>query len=351
MRGDDLNQSDMFSFISPEQRVPENHPLRAIRKMCNQALEALNERFSAMYSKRGRPSIPPEKLLRALLLQALYSVPSERLLMEQLNYNLLFRWFVGLNADDAVWDAAVFTKNRDRWLEGDVAQAFFEAVLEPARNQNWLSDEHFTVDGTLLEAWASKKSFQKKEQPPEQGSGSRGEVRLRDTHESTTDKDARMYRKSAGGAFHLCYMAHLLMENRSGLPVAARVTQASSEAEWEAALEMLPQAAGAGATLGADAGYDCERFVKAVRELGITPHVAQHTKRSSCLDRRTTRHAGYAISLAKRRCIEQIFGWIKTTAGMRKLRHRGTKRVQWIFTLALSAYNLLRLRTLSTVRA
>lgn len=350
MRGDDLNQSEMFSLLSPEQRVPEDHPLRPIRVMCNAALARLDESFAAIYSKRGRRSIAPEKLLRALLLQPLYSVRSERLLMEQLDYNLLFRWFVGLNSDDPVWDATVFTKNRDRLLKADVAQAFFEAVLEQARERNLLSDEHFSVDGTLLEAWASKKSYQPKEQPPMTGSGRGGQLRKRDTHESVTDKDARLYRKGSGAA-QLCHFAHVLMENRNGLPVAAQVTPASPEGEWDAAVSMLQRVARAGATVGADRAYDYPRFVRAVRQLDMTAHVAQHIERPSCLDRRTTRHAGYAISLSKRKGIERIFGWIKTTGGLRKLRHRGTGLVQWMFTLALSAYNLLRLRTLSAVAA
>jgi len=341
----------MYSYLSPEERIPADHPLRAIREMADRALRQLTTRFSRLYSKLGRCSVPPEKLLRALLLQVLYSVRSERMLMEQLEYNLLFRWFVGLNMDESVWNGTVFSKNRERLLRGDIAQAFFEAVVEQAREKNLLSDEHFTVDGTLLEAWASKKSYQKKEEPPEQGSGSRGEKLLRDTHECKTDPDAQLYRKSAGGAFQLCHMAHVLMENRSGLPVAGRVTEATTAAEWEAAVAMLAATTqGRGATVGADAGYDTEAFVRAARGSHVTPHVARHTKRPSMIDGRTTRHPGYEISLKKRKRIEQIFGWLKTTGTMRKLRHRGRPLVQWMFTLALSAYNLTRLRTL-TVQA
>jgi transposase len=335
----------------PEARIPLDHPLRPILEMCNRALREMSGRFSKMYSGLGRVSVPPEQLLRALLLQVLYTIRSERMLMEQLEYNLLFRWFVGLDLDEAVWDRTVFSKNRARLLEGDIAQAFFEAILKQAREENLLSDEHFTVDGTLLEAWASMKSYQKKAEPPEKGSGSRGEMLLRDTHECKTDPDAQLYRKSAGGAFQLCHMAHVLMENRTGLPVAGRLTEAITAAEWEAAIEMLEAATqGRGGTVGADAGYDCGRFVSGARAIQITPHVAQHTKRPSMIDGRTTRHAGYPVSLKKRKQVEQIFGWLKTIGGMRKLRHRGRALVQWMFTLALSAYNLVRLRTI-TLRA
>ena len=347
MRGSDTNQSAMFSYLSPDDRVPADHPLRVTRKMSDEALGSLSGRFSKMYSSLGRRSVPPEQLLRALLLQILYSIRSERLLMEQLQYNLLFRWFVGLNMDEAVWDATVFSKNRERLLQGDIARAFFEAVLLQAREKDLLSDEHFTVDGTLLEAWASKKSFQKKEEPPEKGTGARGHVLLRDTHECRTDPDATLYRKSAGGAFQLCHMAHVLMENRNLLPVSGRVTEAITQGEWDAALEMLGAVSRKGATVGADTGYDYDHFVSGVRAIGMTPHVAQHTKRATYIDGRTTRHPGYEISLSKRKGIEQIFGWLKTTGTLRKVRHRGRELVQWMFTLALSAYNLVRLRTLS----
>lgn len=351
MRGTDHDQSAMFSYVSPEQRVPADHPLRPIREMGDRILRGLANRFEALYSPMGRASIAPEKLIRALLLQVLYSIRSERLLMEQLNYNLLFRWFVGLNMDDAVWHPTVFSKNRERLLEGDIAQAFFDAVLAEARKKDLLSDEHFTVDGTLLEAWASKKSFQKKKDPPQSGSGARGRTLLRDTHECRTDPDAKLYRKSAGGAYQLCHMAHALMENRNGLPVAGLITDAKTDAEWSAALEMLKATAGPGATVGADAGYDDRSFVAGARELGVTPHVAQHSKRASSIDRRTTRHAGYEISLKKRKCVEQIFGWIKATGRLRKLHLRGRRLVQWTFTLALATYNMLRLRTLAVQAA
>jgi transposase len=352
MRGSDVNQNGMFSYLSPEDRVPMDHPLRETRRMSDEALRKLSPRFGRLYSRLGRSSIAPEKLLRALLLQVLYSIRSERLLMEQLQYNLLFRWFVGLNMDEAVWVPTVFSKNRERLLQGDIAQAFFEEVLAQGREQGLLSDEHFTVDGTLLEAWASMKSFQKKKDPPERGSGSEGRVLLRDTHESKTDPDAKLYRKSAGGAFQLCHMAHVLMENRSGLPVAGQVTEAITDAEWDAAIDMLRnERRGRGGTVGADAGYDRKRFVEGMRALGVTPHVAQLTQSPSHIDGRTTRHAGYRISLGKRKGIEQIFGWLKNTGMLRKVRHRGRALVAWTFTLALSAYTLVRLRTLSAQTA
>jgi transposase len=338
----------LYSYLSPEERVPADHPLRPILAMTNQALRELSGRFAGIYSNLGRDSVAPEKLLRALVLQVLYSIRGERMLVEQLEYNLLFRWFVGLSMDERVWDATVYSKNRKRLLEGDIAQAFFEAVVAQAREKNLLSDEHFTVDGTLLEAWASKKSFQKKEEPPQNGSGSRGELLLRDTHECKTDPDAVLYRKSAGGAYQLCHMGHILMENRNGLPVDARVTEATTAAEWEAALDMLRSTTqGKGGTVGGDTGYDNASFVTRTRAIGITPHVAQHTKRASSIDGRTTRHDGYEISLKKRKRIEQIFGWLKTTGAMRKLRHRGQALVQWMFTLALSAYNMVRMRTIA----
>jgi transposase len=348
MRGSDYNQSAIFSYVSPEARIPPDHPLRPIQQMCNQALQELSGRFAQMYSRLGRESVAPEQLLRALLLQVLYTIRSERMLMEQLEYNLLFRWFVGLNVDEAVWDRTVFSKNRKRMLDGDIAQAFFEAVLQPAREADLLSDEHFTVDGTLLEAWASLKSYQKKEDPPEKGSGSRGEILRRDTHECKTDPEAQLYRKSAGGAYQLSHMAHVVMENRTGLPVAGKVTEAITSGEWEAAKEMLERIGqGRRITVGADTGYDNARFVEAARAIQVTPHVAQYKKRASAIDGRTTRHTGYRISLKKRKGIEQIFGWLKTIGGMRKLRHRGRARVEWMFMLALSAYNLVRLRTIA----
>lgn len=355
MRGEDLDQNRMFSYLSPDERVPNDHPLRAIRQMTDEALGEISERFQSLYSRLGRRSVPPEKLLRALLLQVFYSVRSERLLMEQLNYNMLFRWFVGLSMDEPVWDATVFSKNRQRLLDGDIARMFFAAVVTQARQQGLLSDEHFTVDGTLLEAWASIQSYQKKEDPSEQGSGARGKVLLRDTHESKTDPEAHLYRKSAGGAFQMSYLGHVLMENRNGLPIAARVTAAHPQGERDAALDMLAVATGGKrpATVGADKAYDEAKFVQDLRVLHITPHIQkyEHENRRSHLDGRTTRHPGYAISLKKRKQIEHIFGWLKTTGQMRKVRHRGQALVEWMFTLAVSGYNLVRLSRLAAESA
>jgi transposase len=350
MRGDDLNQSPMFSYISPEERVPADHPLRAIRRMTDEALREMSSRFESMYPRFGRPSIAPEKLLRALLLQVFFSVRSERMLMEQLNYNLLFRWFVGLNMDEAVWDATVFGKNRERLLNGDVAQAFFALVVRQAKEQGLLSSEHFTVDGTLLEAWASMKSYQKKPDPPEKGSGTRGQQLRRDTHESKTDPEARLYRKSRQDAFTLSYLGHVLMENRSGLPVGACVTAAAPQGEWEAAVALAAAQNGGKRriTLAADKAYDESSLIAQLRGLRVTPHIQKRESenRRSHLDARTTRHAGYAVSITKRKRIEHIFGWLKTTALMRKLRHRGRSLVEWMFTLAVSGYHLVRLSRL-----
>jgi transposase len=355
MRGADTNQSDMFSYISLEERVPKDHPLRVIRAMADRALRNLSPQFSELYSPMGRRSIPPEHLLRALLLQALYTIRSERQLVEQLEYNLLFRWFVGLSMDDAVWAPTVFTKNRDRLLQGDIAQLFFTEIVGQAREAGLLSDEHFTVDGTLIEAWAGHKSFQPKDRRKKKsgrggGSGENfhGERRKNDTHASTTDPDARLFRKGAGKESKLCYMGHVLMENRHGLAVNGRLTQATGTAERDAAAEMASEIPGRQrATLGADKGYDTRGFVAHARSLGVTPHVAQNdTSRRSAIDDRTTRHEGYAVSQRKRKLVEPIFGWMKVTANLRKTRHRGRERVGWMFTFALAAYNLVRMRTL-----
>src|SRR5215510_2021323 len=358
MRGDDLQQPAMFSYVSPEQRVPADHPLRPIRQMVDEILKSLSRRFAKLYSHTGRPSIPPEKLLRALLLQGLYTVRSERLLLEQLDYNLLFRWFVGLNMDDPIWDATVFSKNRERLLKGEVAQAFFEQVLKLARQKDLLSDEHFTVDGTLIEAWAGQKSFQKKDTSSGPGSDDpgnptvdfHGDKRSNQTHQSKTDPEARLYKKGPGKEAKLSYQGHVLMENRNGLVTETRLTQATGTAEREAALEMVEQIAGQRVTVGADKAYDTRDFVGELRELNTTPHVAQNmTHRSSAIDGRTTRHAGYASSQRKRKRVEEIFGWIKTVGLMRKTRHRGLARVGWMFTFTAAVYNLVRIRNLTAV--
>jgi transposase len=347
----------MFSYLSPEQRVPATHPLRAIRQITDTVLTQLSHRFSQIYSQVGRRSIAPEKLLRALLLQVLYTVRSERMLMEQLEYNLLFRWFVGLNMDEAVWDVTVFTKNRQRLLEADVARQFFQLVVEQARERNLMSDEHFTVDGTLLEACASLKSFQKvgEEQAPPDDPGNptvdfHGESRSNKTHESTTDPDALLARKGNGKEAQLSYSGHVLMENRHGLVVDVEVLQAHGTAERDAALVMMESLPGdQPVTVGADKNYDTKDFVAEARNLKVTPHVAQnHKGRRSAIDGRTTRPAGYLISQRKRKRVEEIFGWMKTVGGMRKLRHRGLHLVGWMFTFAAGAYNLVRIRNLAT---
>jgi len=361
MRGDDLQQDAMFSYVSPERRVPADHPLRPIRRMVDQVLKGLSGHFDTLYSSTGRPSIAPEKLLRTLLLQVLYTVRSERLLLEQLDYNLLFRWFVGLNMDDPVWDATVFSKNRERLLKGEVAQAFFEQVLKLARQQDLLSDEHFTVDGTLIEAWAGQKSFQKKDTPvgpPPDDPGNptvdfHGEKRSNQTHQSKTDPEARLYKKGPGKEAKLSYQGQVLMENRNGLVTGTRLTPATGTAEREAAVEMAQQIAGRDGhrvTVGADKAYDTHDFVRELRDLKVTPHVAQNSQnRSSAIDGRTTRHAGYALSQRKRKQVEEIFGWIKTVGLMRKTRHRGLARVGWMFTFTAAAYNLVRIRNLGAV--
>jgi transposase len=363
MRGDDQQQSGMFSYISAEQRVPQNHPLRPVRKMVDEALAEMSPRFTRLYAKRGRPSIAPEKLLRALLLQVLYTIRSERQLMEQLDYNLLYRWFVGLNMDDAMWDVTVFTKNRERLLKGDIARVFLRKVVEQARAQDLLSEEHFTVDGTLIEAWAGQKSFQRKDGPPSSGGdgGSNptvdfhGEKRGNPTHQSTSDPEALLYKKSRGAESKLSYLGHVLMENRNGLVVDTRLTQATGTAERDAALEMAARIPGGTrrVTLGGDKNYDTRDFVAKLREAAVTPHVAQnqHQRRSSAIDQRTTQHPGYEISQRKRKRVEEIFGWIKTIGGLRKTKHRGRARVGWMFTFAAAAYNLVRMRNLAPTAA
>jgi transposase len=359
MRGHDHKQDAMFSYLSPEQRVPQDHPLRPIRQRVNAILRDLSPRFSGLYAKRGRPSIAPEKLLRALLLQVLYSVRSERMLMEQLDYNLLFRWFVGLNVDEAVWDATVFTKNRDRLLEGDIAEAFFTAVMKQARQAKLLSEEHFSVDGTLLQAWAGQKSLRRKDssvdKPSDEDSGNptvdfRGEKRSNQTHASTTDPDALLAKKSKGKEAKLSYAAHVLIENRNGLIVATQLTPAHGHAERDAALLMVEQLRRGGrVTLGGDKGYDDREWISELRRMKVTPHVARNEKRAggSALDGRTTRHEGYRISQRKRKRVEEVFGWLKTVALLRQVRHRGHEKVGWMFTFAVAAYNLIRVRNLT----
>jgi transposase len=345
--------------VSPERRVPKDHPLRAIREMVDAALHELSPRFDRLYAKTGRPSIAPERLLRALLLQVLYTVRSERLLMEQLDYNLLFRWFVGLSMDDPVWDATVFTKNRDRLLEGEVAQAFFEAVLRQAQARGLLSNEHFTVDGTLVEAWAGLKSFRRRgsrgredgdDDPGNPTVNFRGEQRSNETHASTTDPEALLARLK-GRESKLAYRGHLLTENRHGLVVQARLTPADGYAERATALAMLERLPGRRrATLGADRGYDVRSFVATARALRVTPHVAQNTTRqTSAIDGRTTRHPGYAASQRRRKRIEEVFGWMKTIGPLRKTKYRGRARVGWMFVFAAAAYNLVRMRNLALV--
>jgi transposase len=362
MRGEDHQQNHMFSYLSPEMRVRKDHPLRAIREMVDEVLSRLSRRFDSMYAKVGRPSIAPEKLLRAQLLQMLYSIRSERLLMEEMDYNLLFRWFVGSNADDEVWDATTFTKNRDRLLEADVAKEFLAEVVAQARARGLTSNEHFTVDGTLLEAWASQKSFQAKEGkqlPPPDDPGNptvnfRGERRSNDTHESKTDPQAQMARKSEGKESKLSYSGNLLVENQNGLIVNAEVFVANGTAERDAALVMLERIPGGKqVTVGGDKGFDTRDFVAECRHLGVTPHVAQNLGRrgGSAIDGRTTHHSGYRLSQKKRKRIEECFGWLKTIALMRKLRHRGVCKVDWIFAFACAAYNLVRMRNLATVPA
>ena len=357
MRGEDQRSERFFSYVRLEARIPTDHPLRAIRELVDAALRELSRSFDRLYAREGRPSIPPERLLRALLLQAFYTVRSERQLMEQLNYNLLFRWFVGLSADDPVWDATVFCKNRDRLLDGDIAAKFFASVLNLPQVRKLLSSEHFSVDGSLIEAWASMKSFVPKDgsKPPSgkgrSGDGGRnaernfhGEKRKNDTHSSTTDPDARLFRKGAGKEAKLCHMGHLMTENRNGLIIDARLTEANGTAERATALDMIEDNARPGSTVGGDKNYDTADFVAGCRERGCTPHISQNdTNRRSAIDARTTRHHGYRISTIKRKRIEEPFGWMKTVGGLRKTRHCGRDLVQWFFVLTAAAYNLIRI--------
>jgi transposase len=351
MRGDDRQPDGMFSYVTLEQRVPSDHPLRAIRTMVDEILHEMSREFGRLYARVGRPSVPPERLLRAQLLQIFYSIRSERLLMEQLDYNLLFRWFVGLEIDEPVWNPTVFTKNRDRLLTQDVARSFFRRVVD--RGAAVMSDEHFTVDGTLIDAWASQKSFQRKDGGTDgDGRDFRGESRRNDTHASTTDPDAKLYRRTHHGEARLAYLGHLLIENRNGLITDAMVTEADGLAERDAALLMLHQRWKRDPlrrrTVGADKGYDIRDFVRTVRELNTTPHVTQNVTRrgGSAIDARTTRHEGYAKSQHARPRIEPAFGWLKTIGWMRKVKLRGLPKVEWLFVFASAAFNLIRLRTL-----
>jgi transposase len=358
MRGSDVRSGELFSYVDLEDRVPASHPLRAIRVIVNDALVALSREFQEIYSDIGRPSIPPEKLLRTLLLQVFHGIRSERQMMERLDFDLSFRWFVGLGIDDRVWDASSFSKNRDRLLDGDIAAQFLAAILARPPVKRLLSTDHFSVDGTLIEAWSSMKSFRPKDEagadePPSVEPGGRnaevdfrGEKRTNATHASTTDPDALLYRKSPGTGAKLCFIGHVLMENRNGLVVDAEMTRVSGHAERLAALEMVEGVAveGRRITLGADKGYDARDFVEELRERNVTPHVAQNLSgRRSAIDRRTTRHPGYAVSLRIRKRIEEVFGWVKSSAGQGKTRFRGLPRVRFAFTFAVAAYNLVRL--------
>jgi transposase len=361
MRGNDAAAGSLFSYVDIEKRVRPDHPLRVIREMVNATLRAMSREFDALYSPVGRESIPPERLLRALLLQAFYTIRSERQLVERIEFDLLFRWFVGLGVDDPVWDATSFTKNRDRLLAGEIAARFLATVLAQPQVKALLSSEHFSVDGTLLEAWASTKSFRPKDgsgPPPDAGRNGEqdfhGQARRNETHASTTDADARLYKKGAGKEARLCFMGHALMENRNGLIVGAVATRASGHAERLAAQHLIEAHAGYGrrVTLGGDKGFDTRDFVAEMRELNVTPHVAQNDRgRRSAIDGRTTHHPGYAVSLRIRKRIEEAFGWAKTVAGLRKARHRGLPKIDWQFTFAMAAYNLVRLPKLLAAAA
>lgn len=353
MRGRLVDQSGLFSYVDAERRIPANHPLRQIRVLVREVLTALSHSFGKLYAREGRPSIPPEQLLSALLLQAFYGIRSERQLMEQLDYNLLFRWFVGLSPDDPVWDATVFTKNRERLQQGDVFQKFMTRLLEHPEVKPLLSDEHFSVDGTLIEAWASHKSFKPKDgSDPGDGGQFRGQKRKNDTHQSTTDPQARLYRKADGREAKLSYMGHVVMENRHGLAVAGTVSEANGSAERRVSEAMLKRKVRCGRriTVGEDKAYDTSDHVLALRAMNITPHVAQNDsltktgkRRRSSVDGRTTRHVGYRISQSCRAMAECIFGWGKQHGTMRKTKHRGLTRVGDTFVLNLIAYNLIRL--------
>ena len=359
MRGTEEKQIEAFSYVSMEDRIPERHPIRPFRKMVNEILKDMDKDLDGLYADSGRPSIAPEYLLRASILQILYSVRSERQLMDQIDFNILFRWFVGLGIDAPVWDHSTFTKNRDRLLESEIARLFFAKVVERARKKRFLSDEHFTVDGTLIEAWASMKSFQPKggeggkDGPGPQGGGDRnpdvdfrGQARSNDTHASTTDPEARLYKKTRGSESKLAYLGHVLMENRNGLAVDVEVTRAGGTAERDAAVTMVGRLGGRRRrTLGADKGYDAADFARELRERGITPHIALR-KGGTSVDGRTTRHEGYQVSQRKRKRVEEIFGWAKTVGLIRKAKMRGKAKVEWLFTMSIAVFNLVRMRNL-----
>lgn len=354
MRGEGEDQGAMFSYVTMEQRIPSDHPIRGIRRMADEAMRELDGTFSAMYARGGRPSIAPERLLRAQLLMVLYSITSERRLMEQLNYNLLFRWFVGLEMDDAVWDATVFSKNRERLIEADVSQQLLLAVVEQARARQLLSEEHFTVDGTLIQAWASRRSFREKSDPPDRGTGARGRKLLRDTHESTTDAEARLYRKSSSGMSVPSYLGHLITENRNGLVVAAMATQSGNSEERRAALKMLKRLKRRERiTLGADKSYQEEGFVRGLRDSQVVPHVAEYAPNpnwANWLTQEERNDAGYTVSQRKRKLVEKVFGWLKQ-GRLRQVKVRGLRRVDWLFQLAAAAHNLLRMSRLIPLQA
>jgi len=355
MRGADTQQQKLFSYLSPDSRVPQNHPLRPIRIMADTALKKLSPVFRELYATTGRPSIPPEQLLRSLLLQILYTIRSERMLTEQLDYNLLFRWFVGLSMDEKIWNHSVYSKNRDRLLQSDIAVHFLRSICDQAEQAGLLSDDHFTVDGTLIESWASLKSFRPRdEEPPCEGGRNpevdfHGEKRCNATHASVSDPQSRLYRKGKGKEARLYFMGHVLMENRNGLAVDTRLTQATGTAERAAALAMAADLPGTHrVTIGADKGYDCAEFVAGLRSLIVTPHVARKAK-DSAINGRTTRHEGYAISQKKRKRVEEIFGWMKTVGWLRKARYKGEEKIDWLFTLSAAAYNMVRMRNLGIV--
>jgi transposase len=357
MRGTDSKQEGMFSYVSPESRIPTNHPLRPIRAIVAEALVQMDRKLETLYSQNGRPSIAPERLIRALLLQVLYSIRSERLLVEQLEYNLLFRWFVGLSVDEPVWDHSTFSKNRDRLFGADIARDLFESIIGQARATDLLSDEHFSVDGTLIQAWASQRSFRAKDgSDDEPGGGGRnlardyhGQSRTNDTHASSTDPEARQFKKSSGASSKLCYMGHAVSENRHGLIVEVQVTEANGTAERSTAIEMIEQISGAArCTVAADRAYDTRDFVGRMRELHATPHVAQHFTRSggSAIDERTTRHPGYILSLKARKRIEEAFGWGKDIGLLRRPKFRGRRKIEFATLLTFTGYNLVRMRNL-----